>query len=94
MKTYVVYAHYTMMNVITHRPFTQLYAYSIEEAVDNFCYYLKEKFPSDQIFDFCLQEVTWDDGQQLYMPSSDFLNVNITELHTRQMTTRWVEDHV
>lgn len=91
MKPFVIYAHAMQDNVWLHVTFTRCYGVTIEDAVINFCLYMRDKFPTLNTYNFCIQQM---------LPLSDFsgydsldgiLSVYVQDAATQLVHTAW--DH-
>ncbi len=89
MKLFVVYSHTRCNGELYHQAFTQCYAFTIEEAVENFCDYMHRKFPTLNRFQFCLQEVAREPGTMICDPFGPILGVVVNDLQEKAIATTW-----
>ena len=89
MKIFAVYSHTSCDGILYHQIFTQSYALTIDEAVENFCDYMHRKFPTANRFQFCLQEVERQPGTVQCDPVGRILGVTVNDLHEKAIAVKW-----
>ncbi len=94
MKTFIVYSHECVEGHMQHVPFTRSIALTIEDALQDFCLFVKHKFPLATTLQFCMQQAIRNVQGDQYEPIGGILDVRVVDVKAGQVETRWGIEHV